>query len=273
MGFCGRRRSVLAAAVAFVTFAVLLDAVSARAAVDYDIVYVRQPRFGDNTNTTWPEVAHPAQHRSRRRPHAAASRRQRGGAGRRRRRRGHRSVRLLRRAVGLLQLLLRRPPAGATTRSAACPTAAPTSSASTSRPAQIAAAHLRRVHAQHRRRPLRRVEPGQSRPAGYDYLGYGILNLGPAPLAGGKIAFTSNRNGFVPPHGLTNPTLQLFVMDEDGAQRDADRADEHRQRAAPDAARATAACCSARSRRRACATAACGASGRSGPTAATGSRW
>lgn len=29
-------------------------------AVPYDIVYVRQPRFGDDTNTNWPEVAHPA---------------------------------------------------------------------------------------------------------------------------------------------------------------------------------------------------------------------
>ena len=28
-------------------------------AVSYDIVYVRQPRFGNNTNTTWPEVSHP----------------------------------------------------------------------------------------------------------------------------------------------------------------------------------------------------------------------
>lgn len=54
-------------------------------------------------------------------------------------------------------------------------------------------------------------------PNQYDRLGYGILNLGPAPLAGGRIAFSSNRNGFVPPRGLTNPTLQLFVMDEDGA--------------------------------------------------------
>jgi len=53
-------------------------------------------------------------------------------------------------------------------------------------------------------------------PGQYDRLGYGILNLGPAPVAGGKLAFTSNRNGFVLPRGLTNPTLQLFVMDEDG---------------------------------------------------------
>jgi hypothetical protein len=27
--------------------------------VPYDIVYVRQPRFGNNTNTMWPEVFHP----------------------------------------------------------------------------------------------------------------------------------------------------------------------------------------------------------------------
>ncbi len=55
-----------------------------------------------------------------------------------------------------------------------------------------------------------------SPPPGFNSLGYGILNLGPCPLPGGKIAFTSNRNGFVPPKGYTNPTLQLFVMDEDG---------------------------------------------------------
>lgn len=47
-------------------------------------------------------------------------------------------------------------------------------------------------------------------------LGYGILNLGPCPIAGRKIAFVSNRNGFVPPKTYTAPTLQLFVMDEDG---------------------------------------------------------
>jgi len=54
-------------------------------------------------------------------------------------------------------------------------------------------------------------------PASYNRLGYGILNLGPAPLPGGKIIFTSNRNGFIPPKGYTNPTLQLFVMDWDGS--------------------------------------------------------
>ncbi|HHL31395.1 MAG TPA: hypothetical protein ENJ41_02330, partial [Oceanospirillales bacterium] len=28
--------------------------------VDFDIVYVRQVRFGDLTNTLWPEIFHPA---------------------------------------------------------------------------------------------------------------------------------------------------------------------------------------------------------------------
>ena len=41
---------------------VLLVPITALAVVvvPYDLVYVRQPRFGDNTNTTWPEVFHPA---------------------------------------------------------------------------------------------------------------------------------------------------------------------------------------------------------------------
>src|SRR5947208_2953750 len=30
------------------------------AAISYDIVYVRQARYGDNTATIWPEVFHPA---------------------------------------------------------------------------------------------------------------------------------------------------------------------------------------------------------------------
>ncbi len=44
---------------------------------------------------------------------------------------------------------------------------------------------------------------------------YGVLNLGPCPLPGGKVAFVSNRHGFIPPrHHI--PALQLFVMDDDG---------------------------------------------------------
>ena len=51
--------------------------------------------------------------------------------------------------------------------------------------------------------------------AGKDHISYGVLNLGPCPLPGGKLVFVSNRNGFRPPKG-SRPTLQLFVMDEDG---------------------------------------------------------
>jgi hypothetical protein len=47
-------------------------------------------------------------------------------------------------------------------------------------------------------------------------LGYGIFNLGPCPLPGGKVMFTSSRNGFLPNKELTFPNLQLFVMDDDG---------------------------------------------------------
>lgn len=54
----------------------------------------------------------------------------------------------------------------------------------------------------------------------------GVYNLGPCPLPGGKVMFTSNRNGFTPSKnykGLAasddynTTTLQLFVMDDDGS--------------------------------------------------------
>lgn len=49
-----------------------------------------------------------------------------------------------------------------------------------------------------------------------NYLGYGIFNLGPCPLPSGKVMFTSSRNSFLPNKDFTFPNLQLFVMDEDG---------------------------------------------------------
>lgn len=54
-------------------------------------------------------------------------------------------------------------------------------------------------------------------PSGTNYLGYGIFNLGPAPLPNGKLIFTSSRNGFLPNKSYTFPNLQLFVMDQDGS--------------------------------------------------------
>jgi len=44
---------------------------------------------------------------------------------------------------------------------------------------------------------------------------YGVLNMGPCPLPGGRVVFTSSRHGFHAPKHNT-PTMQLFVMDDDG---------------------------------------------------------
>ena len=57
---------------------------------------------------------------------------------------------------------------------------------------------------------FRTPEPGKNS------IEYGVFNTGPCPLPGGKVVFTSNRNGFRPPKRLTQ-TMQLFVMDDDGA--------------------------------------------------------
>jgi len=44
---------------------------------------------------------------------------------------------------------------------------------------------------------------------------YGVLNMGPCPLPGGRLVFVSNRNGFrAPKH--PSPCLQLFTMDDNG---------------------------------------------------------
>jgi Hydrazine synthase alpha subunit middle domain len=48
-------------------------------------------------------------------------------------------------------------------------------------------------------------------------LSYGVYNLGPCPVPGGRVAYTSNRNAYVPPRGYPRITLQLFVMDDDGS--------------------------------------------------------
>jgi hypothetical protein len=48
------------------------------------------------------------------------------------------------------------------------------------------------------------------------HIEHALYNLGPCPLPGGKVIFTSNRNAFRPPSnpGQAAPTLQLFVMDD-----------------------------------------------------------
>jgi hypothetical protein len=49
---------------------------------------------------------------------------------------------------------------------------------------------------------------------------YGVLNLGPCQRPGRKLAFVSNRHGFIPPHHHI-PALQLFVMDDPTSEEEA----------------------------------------------------
>jgi hypothetical protein len=56
-----------------------------------------------------------------------------------------------------------------------------------------------------------RADPKNNRLNHYDY---GVFNMGPYPLPGGKIVFTSNREGYRPSKGYPVIALQLFVMDD-----------------------------------------------------------
>jgi len=191
-----------------------------QAQVDYDIVYVRQARFGDMVNTTWPEIFHPG-----------------------------------RMDPGADLILLH--PDGSEEVLVNCETCGVTDpvvsfdaqwvyysffydlsqgSLNTQRgnlPYQ--GADIFRINLNSRN--IEQLTFGKFTPntgAGnwdvtnplnptseFNRLGYGILNLGPMPLPGGKLAFTSNRNGFKPTKGYTNPTMQLYVMDIDGANVEA----------------------------------------------------
>ena len=43
-----------------------------------------------------------------------------------------------------------------------------------------------------------------------------VINMNPCPLPGGRLAFVSNRDGFKTPRGSMHEALQLFVMDDEG---------------------------------------------------------
>jgi hydrazine synthase alpha subunit-like protein len=187
----------------------------AAAAVSYDIVYVRQPRFGDNTNTIWPEVFHPA-------------RLDRG------------ADLMLLHPDGTEELLVAGGNGGVTDPFmsfdgkwcyyALFPDLRASQLNSQRENLPYAGSDIYRIHLSTRAmqrltfqeftpntgagnwHPTNPVNP----PSQYNRLGYGILNLGPCPVPGAKIAFTSNRNGYTPPRNYTAPTLQLFVMDDDG---------------------------------------------------------
>jgi hypothetical protein len=49
---------------------------------------------------------------------------------------------------------------------------------------------------------------------GKSHYEYGVFNMGPCPLPGGRIVFSSNRDGFRPAKGYPAIALQLFVMDD-----------------------------------------------------------
>lgn len=57
---------------------------------------------------------------------------------------------------------------------------------------------------------FRTPDPGKT------HVAYGVLNMGPCPLPNGRVIFTSSRDGFRPPKH-NSPTMQLFVMDDDGS--------------------------------------------------------
>lgn len=201
--------------VALAAFVATARDAPARGSVDYDIVYVRQPRYGDNANTTWPEVFHPAELE----PGADL---------------------MLLHPDGSEEVLVAGGNGSVTDPVLSFdarnvyyswfPDLRP-SAINTQRDLPYAGADIYRIELA--TRAITRLTFGEftpntgagswdegnplNPPAGFNRLGYGILNLGPMPLPGGKLAFTSNRNGFIPPKGFTNPTLQLYVMDEDGA--------------------------------------------------------
>ena len=190
-------------------------AVSCEAAVDYDIVYVRQVRAGDLQNTTWPEIFHPG-----------------------------------RLDAGADLMLLH--PDGSEEILVDCTDCSVTDPVVSFDAEWVyyslfhdqrrealngqrgdlpfAGADIFRIHL--RTREIEQLTFGEFTPntgtgnwhpdnpvnpgSGFNRLGYGILNLGPMPLPGNRLAFTSSRNGQIPTKGFTNPTLQLFVMDLDG---------------------------------------------------------
>jgi hypothetical protein len=178
---------------------------------DYDIVYVRAPRKGDRVRTQWTEIAHPAL------MDAGADL-------------------MLMHPDGSEEVLVRGGPDGSVTDPMVSFDGQWVYYAhlrglkGTSQHGQppFGGADLYKIHVKSRKivrltqqvftpntgaakwsSDCRKPEPGKT------YLNYDVLNLGPCPLPGGKIAFVSNRNAFRPPKH-PSPCLQLFVLDEDG---------------------------------------------------------
>ena len=186
------------------------------AALTYDLVYIRQPRKGDNEHIVWPEVFHPGRFE----PGADL---------------------VLLHPDGSEEVLVVGGNGAVTDPFVSfdgqwvyysfIPDARPESGESQRGYLPRSGADIYRINLQTRQtQQLTHQEFTPNTGAGnwdltnpvdpadnFNRLGYGILNLGPAPIAGGKVVFTSNRNGFIPTKNFSSPNLQLFVMDEDGA--------------------------------------------------------
>jgi hypothetical protein len=166
---------------------------------DYDIVYVRAPRFGDNKQSVWAEAFHPA--------HMDAG-----------------ADLMLLHPDGSEEVLVRGGKDSVVDPMVSFDGAwvyfAKFHDVEKLSPQRLPekGADIYKIHVKSRKvvqltqqrfAPNTGVNPGK-----FDY---GVLNLGPCPLPGGRVMFTSNRHGFLPPKGFTRPTLQLCVMDDDGA--------------------------------------------------------
>jgi Hydrazine synthase alpha subunit middle domain len=202
------------------TFA--LDVRVALAALNYDIVYLRAPRKGDVTLTDWPEVFNPLKMEP-----------------------GTHLMRL--KANGAEELLFDGSAVGGDPAKAAVldpvvsfdakyvyfayfPDVSPSgrNSQRNNVPKEgsdiyridLATKALKRLTTQQWRPPYAGVKWSsdrlQANASDENYLGYGIFNMAPCPLPGGKIMFVSNRHGFIPNKDYTFPNHRLYVMDENG---------------------------------------------------------
>jgi len=198
----------------FLVFSLLSQDLSAGSnAVDYDVVYVRQVRFGDNTNTTWPEVFHPAK------MDAGADL-------------------MLLHPDGTEEILVNCEVCGVTDPFVSFDAQwvyysyfYDLTQINNQRGLPTLGADIFRINLASRvieQLTFAEFTPNtgngnwdESNPLNpsseFNRLGYGILNLGPMQLPDNKVVFSSNRNGYVPTRGFTNPNLQLFVMDIDGS--------------------------------------------------------
>ncbi|MCA9312590.1 MAG: hypothetical protein KDA21_15355, partial [Phycisphaerales bacterium] len=213
----GRIRALARAGAAILLTLITPDLLAGTTAVDYDIVYVRQPRYGDDIDTVWPDVGQPG----RMEPGADL---------------------MLLHPDGSQEILVDAGPDGAVTDPAVSldgqwvyysffPDVSPAGLNPDRNFLSYAGSDLFRINVN--TREVNQLTFGEFTPAtasgnwdttnplttdpAKNSLGYGVMNTGPCPLPGGRIAFTSTRLALELPRGGRYPVFQLYVMDEDGS--------------------------------------------------------